>query len=90
MPQYQRVGDVPPKRYTQFRSPAGTLRGGADGLRGLLVLVVAAHHRHPPTALVAAESVDGGTAPPLATCGPTSRSSPATCAPATSRRATTW
>jgi homogentisate 1,2-dioxygenase len=61
MPQYQRVGDVPPKRHTQFRSPGGDLYAeelmGSEGFSSSSSLL---YHRHPPTAIVAAESVDGG------------------------------
>ena len=61
MPYYRRVGDVPPKRHTQFRSPEGDLYAeelmGSDGFSSASSLL---YHRRPPTALVGAEAVDGG------------------------------
>ncbi len=58
MPHYRRVGDVPPKRHTQFRSPAGELYAeelmGSDGFSSDSSLL---YHRRPPTALVGAETV---------------------------------
>jgi homogentisate 1,2-dioxygenase len=61
MPYYQRVGEVPPKRHTQFRSPDGGLYAeelmGSEGFSSSSSLL---YHRHPPTALVAAEAVAGG------------------------------
>ena len=43
MPYYRRVGELPPKRHTQFRQPDGSpLRRGADGPGGLLLRLVAA------------------------------------------------
>ena len=60
MPYYRRVGEVPPKRHTQFRSPDGGLYAeelmGSEGFSSSSSLL---YHRHPPTALVAAEVVDG-------------------------------
>jgi homogentisate 1,2-dioxygenase len=60
MPHYQRVGDVPPKRHTQFRSPEGDLYAeelmGSEGFSSSSSLL---YHRRPPTAIVGAESVDG-------------------------------
>src|ERR671912_820469 len=60
MPYYQRVGDVPPKRHIQFRSPDGGLYAeelmGSEGFSSSSSLL---YHRHPPTALVAAEAVAG-------------------------------
>jgi homogentisate 1,2-dioxygenase len=60
MPYYRRVGEVPPKRHTQFRTPGGGLFAeelmGADGFSASSALL---YHRHPPTALVAAEAVAG-------------------------------
>ena len=60
MPHYQRVGDVPPKRHTQFRSPQGDLYAeelmGSEGFSSSSSLL---YHRRPPTAIVGAESVDG-------------------------------
>ncbi|HET6949520.1 MAG TPA: homogentisate 1,2-dioxygenase [Acidimicrobiales bacterium] len=65
MPHYRRVGDVPPKRHTQFRAPDGRLYAeelmGSDGFSSSSALL---YHEHPPTALVAAESVpDTGDGP---------------------------
>ena len=56
MPHYAKVGAVPRKRHTQFRRPDGGLYAeelmGAEGFSGASSLL---YHRHPPTALVAAE-----------------------------------
>jgi homogentisate 1,2-dioxygenase len=59
MPYYRQVGEVPPKRHTQFRSPDGNLyaeelmgHGGFSAVSALL------YHRHAPTAIVAADEVD--------------------------------
>jgi homogentisate 1,2-dioxygenase len=61
MPHYRRVGEVPPKRHTQFRAPDGSLYAeevmGEDGFSSASALL---YHRHPPTALVAAETVTAG------------------------------
>ncbi len=61
MPHYRRVGDVPPKRHTQFRSPDGDLYAeelmGSDGFSSASSLL---YHRRPPTALVAADAVEAG------------------------------
>ena len=61
MPHYRQVGDVPPKRHTQFRSPDGDLYAeelmGSDGFSSASSLL---YHRRPPTALVAADAVDRG------------------------------
>ncbi len=58
MPYYQRVGDVPPKRHIQFRSRDGGLYAeelmGTEGFSSSSSLL---YHRHPPTAIVAAETV---------------------------------
>jgi len=58
MPHYRRVGDVPPKRHTQFRAPDGQLYAeelmGTEGFSSSSSLL---YHRRPPTALVAAEAV---------------------------------
>jgi len=55
MPFYRRVGDVPPKRHTQFRQPDGSLFAeelmGQEGFSSDSSLL---YHRHPPTAIVAA------------------------------------
>ncbi len=59
MPYYRSVGALPKKRHTQFRGPDGGLYAeelmGSEGFSGASSLL---YHRHPPTALVAAESWD--------------------------------
>ena len=67
MPYYQRVGEIPRKRHTQFRSPAGSLYAeelmGVEGFSADSALL---YHRHLPTAIVDAVAVDdvrGGFAP---------------------------
>jgi homogentisate 1,2-dioxygenase len=61
MPYYRRVGEVPPKRHTQFRDAGGALYAeelmGAEGFSAASSLL---YHRHAPTALVAAEAVEDG------------------------------
>src|SRR2546430_2315439 len=56
MPYYRRVGEVPPKRHTQFRQPDGSLYAeelmGQEGFSSDSALL---YHRYPPTAIVAAE-----------------------------------
>src|SRR5262249_44135247 len=56
MPYYRRVGDLPPKRHTQFRQPDGSLYAeelmGQEGFSSDSSLL---YHRHLPTAIVAAE-----------------------------------
>src|SRR5919204_235768 len=58
MPYYRRVGEVPPKRHTQFRQPDGSLYAeelmGEEGFSADASLL---YHRHLPTAIVAAEPV---------------------------------
>jgi homogentisate 1,2-dioxygenase len=58
MTYYRRVGEVPPKRHTQFRAPDGQLYAeelmGTEGFSSSSSLL---YHRRPPTALVAAEAV---------------------------------
>jgi homogentisate 1,2-dioxygenase len=58
MPYYRRVGEIPPKRHTQFRGPDGELYAeelmGTEGFSSSSSLL---YHRRPPTALVAAEAV---------------------------------
>ena len=58
MPYYRRVGEIPPKRHTQFRAPDGRLYAeelmGTEGFSSSSALL---YHRDPPTALVAAEAV---------------------------------
>jgi homogentisate 1,2-dioxygenase len=67
MPHYRQVGEVPPKRHTQFRAPDGRLYAeelmGTEGFSSSSSLL---YHRRPPTALVGAEPVpapDAGLAP---------------------------
>lgn len=59
MPYYRQVGEVPPKRHTQFRQPDGSLYAeelmGEEGFSFDSALL---YHRHPPTKLVAVEPVD--------------------------------
>jgi homogentisate 1,2-dioxygenase len=56
MPYYRRVGDIPPKRHTQFRQPDGSLYAeelmGQEGFSSDSSLL---YHRFLPTAIVAAE-----------------------------------
>ncbi len=58
MPYYRRVGEIPPKRHTQFRAPDGQLYAeelmGTEGFSASSSLL---YHRRPPTALVAADAV---------------------------------
>jgi homogentisate 1,2-dioxygenase len=58
MTYYRRVGEIPPKRHTQFRAPDGELYAeelmGTEGFSSSSSLL---YHRRPPTALVAAEAV---------------------------------
>jgi homogentisate 1,2-dioxygenase len=53
MPYYRQVGEVPPKRHTQFRRPDGGLYAeelmGADGFSAESALL---YHEHLPTAIV--------------------------------------
>src|SRR4051794_10680353 len=57
MPYYRRVGEVPPKRHTQFRQPDGSLYAeelmGQEGFSSDSSLL---YHRHLPTAIVAAQT----------------------------------
>jgi homogentisate 1,2-dioxygenase len=58
MSYYRRVGDVPPKRHTQFRSADGSLY--AEELMGQVGFSSSSsllYHRRPPTTLLAAEEV---------------------------------
>lgn len=70
MPYYRRVGQVPPKRHTQFRRDDGSLHAeellGADGFSAESALL---YHLHPPTALTAA-TVEDVAAEPLTTPEP--------------------
>jgi homogentisate 1,2-dioxygenase len=58
MPYYKRVGEIPRKRHTQFRSPDGRLYAeelmGVEGFSSDSALL---YHRHLPTAIVNAEVV---------------------------------
>src|SRR5262245_14267912 len=59
MPYYRSVGQVPPKRHTQFRQPDGSLYAeelmGQEGFSSDSSLL---YHRHLPTAIVAAEEYE--------------------------------
>jgi homogentisate 1,2-dioxygenase len=59
MPYYRRVGEVPHKRHTQFRTPDGGLYAeelmGVEGFSSDSALL---YHRHLPTAITAAEAVE--------------------------------
>ncbi len=59
MPYYRSVGEVPPKRHTQFRRPDGGLYAeelmGQEGFSSDSSLL---YHRHLPTGIVAAEAFD--------------------------------
>lgn len=59
MPYYRRVGQIPPKRHTQFRAPDGRLYAeelmGVEGFSADSALL---YHRHLPTAIVNAEAVE--------------------------------
>lgn len=59
MPHYRRMGQVPRKRHTQFRQPDGSLYAeelqGEEGFRSDSSLL---YHRHPPTAITAAEAIE--------------------------------
>ncbi len=58
MPYYRQVGEIPPKRHTQFRSPDGGLYAeelmGVEGFSSDSALL---YHRHLPTAIVDAQVV---------------------------------
>ncbi len=59
MPFYRQVGDIPPKRHTQFRQPDGSLYAeelmGQEGFSSDSSLL---YHRFMPTAIVAAEEFE--------------------------------
>ena len=59
MPYYRSVGEVPHKRHTQFRRPDGGLYAeelmGQEGFSSDSSLL---YHRHPPTAILAAETYE--------------------------------
>src|SRR3954468_18505095 len=63
MPYYRQVGEVPRKRHTQFRRPDGGLYAeelmGEEGFSSDSSLL---YHRHLPTAIIKAETVEA--APP--------------------------
>ncbi|MGH3520471.1 MAG: homogentisate 1,2-dioxygenase, partial [Haloechinothrix sp.] len=58
MPYYRRVGEIPPKRHTQFRSPQGSLYAeelmGVEGFSSDSALL---YHRNLPTAIVNAQAI---------------------------------
>lgn len=58
MPYYRSVGEIPRKRHTQFRDPAGHLYAeelmGVEGFSSDSALL---YHRHLPTAIVDAVAV---------------------------------
>src|SRR4051812_47011001 len=58
MPYYRRVGEVPPKRHTQFRQPDGSLFAeelmGQEGFSSDSSLL---YHKHRPTAILSATAV---------------------------------
>ena len=69
MPHYRQVGEIPRKRHIQFRTPDGGLYAeelmGVEGFSADSALL---YHRHLPTAIVDAQTVEdhrGGTAPNL-------------------------
>jgi homogentisate 1,2-dioxygenase len=59
MPYYRRIGNIPPKRHTQFRQPDGSLYAeelmGQEGFSSDSSLL---YHRHLPTGIVAAEEYE--------------------------------
>lgn len=61
MPYYRRVGQIPPKRHTQFRASDGALYAeelmGVEGFSSDSALL---YHRHLPTAITASEVSDLG------------------------------
>jgi homogentisate 1,2-dioxygenase len=60
MPYYRQVGEIPPKRHTQFRQPDGSLYKeelmGQEGFSSDSSLL---YHRYPPTAILAADAFEG-------------------------------
>jgi homogentisate 1,2-dioxygenase len=58
MPSYQRLGEIPHKRHTQFRKPDGSLYAeelfGEEGFSGCYSLL---YHQYPPTRVSAIEAV---------------------------------
>ena len=59
MPYYRSIGEIPPKRHTQFRQPDGSLYAeelmGQEGFSSDSSLL---YHQYPPTAIVAADEFD--------------------------------
>jgi len=59
MPYYRQIGEIPRKRHTQFRTPEGGLYAeelmGVEGFSADSALL---YHRHLPTAIVDAQTVD--------------------------------
>src|SRR3954447_15573726 len=59
MPFYRRVGEIPPKRHTQFRQPDGSLFAeelmGQEGFSSDSSLL---YHRHRPPAIVSAAAFE--------------------------------
>ncbi len=59
MPHYRQVGEIPPKRHTQFRTPDGGLYAeelmGVEGFSADSALL---YHRHLPTAIVDSQTVE--------------------------------
>jgi homogentisate 1,2-dioxygenase len=59
VPYYRRVGEVPPKRHSQFRSPDGDLyTEELVGQQGFFHASSLVYHRNTPNVLLAAETVD--------------------------------
>ena len=58
MPFYQRLGDIPHKRHTQFRKPDGSLFSeqvmGTKGFSGVEAIL---YHHYPPTAITGVEDL---------------------------------
>ncbi|MPY78350.1 MAG: homogentisate 1,2-dioxygenase [Actinophytocola sp.] len=64
MPYYRKVGEIPPKRHTQFRSPTGGLYAeelmGVEGFSSDSALL---YHRYLPTSIVGSDPVDDDRGP---------------------------
>ena len=61
MPSFMKVGDVPRKRFSQFRREDGSLYSTeVMGLEGFSSDFSLLHHRHAPASIVACESLGGG------------------------------
>src|SRR5437763_414411 len=71
MPSYQRLGEVPAKRHTQFRAPSGALYAeevvGTEGFSGPYSIL---YHRGLPPPAVEHPSLPRGTIQPLRLAGP--------------------